>query len=133
MTPAKGPKFPKLDLAAKSFFESILPSRPDVDVRPMFGHQAAFVHGHMFAGLFGPDVFVRLNPADRDQLIHEGNTSAFEPMPGRPMREYVVFPQRWRSDPDRARGWAERSYAWASKLPPKVKSKAKPKGPKVAR
>ncbi|MCI4350736.1 MAG: TfoX/Sxy family protein [Thermoplasmata archaeon] len=132
MTSAKGGAFPKLDPATKRFFESILPAQPDVDIRPMFGHAAAFVHGNMFAGIFGPEVFVRLGPADQQTLMKEVKTSPFEPMPGRPMREYMVIPAKWRADPARARSWAERSYLWAAKLPPKTKAKPAAKSKKAA-
>lgn len=124
MKPGSG-KFPKMDPAAKTFFEAIVPTRPGVEVRPMFGHLAGFVHGNMFVGLFGPHVFVRLGSGEREELMAETGTSPFEPMPGRPMKEYVVIPSAWRSEPERARAWAIRSYEWAAKLPGKSKATAK--------
>jgi len=102
-----------------------VPARPGVEVRPMFGHLAGFVHGNMFVGLFGRHVFVRLGPEQREKLMAEAGTSLFEPMPGRPMKEYVVMPSDWQSEPERARAWATRSYEWAVKLPPKSKAPAK--------
>lgn len=85
----------------------------------MFGQLAAFVNGNMFMGLFGDDVFARLRQADREAELAEGG-SAFEPMAGRPVREYVVLPGAWREDePERVHEWAARSLDHAEELPPK--------------
>jgi hypothetical protein len=37
------------------------------------------------------------------------------------MKEYVVLPEAWRKRRKEAEEWAERSFAWASELPPKKK------------
>jgi len=113
---------PKPDAAAKELFGAVVPEAPDVVVRPMFGNPAAFVNGNMFVGLFGPDLFVRLPEADRDAVSAMGG-GPFEPMPGRPMREYAVLPSAWRDEPDRLREWASRSLTWARDLPRKQKKK----------
>jgi TfoX/Sxy family transcriptional regulator of competence genes len=109
---------PKPDDESKAFFESVVPEHPDVKIRPMFGNVSAFVNGNMFMGLFGPDVFVRLPDDQRDEVTALGGT-AFEPMQGRPMKEYVVLPAEWRTQPDRVHEWARRSLEWAEELPPK--------------
>ena len=108
--------FPRPDEAAKAFFESALPDDPRVHARPMFGNVAGFANGNMFMGLFGNDLFVRLPEAQRSELIAEGGF-AFEVMPGRPMTEYVTFPQAWRSTPDKVHAWVSRSPEWAAALP----------------
>jgi TfoX/Sxy family transcriptional regulator of competence genes len=111
-------KLPKPTPETKDFFASIVPEHPAVAIRPMFGQLSAFVNGNMFMGIFGEDVFVRLPDDDRATLLHAGGRP-FEPMPGRPMREYVVLPGAWRDEPDRVRGWAARSLDHAEELPPK--------------
>ncbi len=115
---------PKPDEESKAFFESVVPEHPGVKIRPMFGNLSAFVNGNMFMGLFGSDVFVRLPDEERAEVAGLGGT-AFSPMEGRPMKEYVVLPEAWRADPDRVREWARRSVEWAEELPPK---QPKPKG-----
>jgi hypothetical protein len=50
----------------------------------------------------------------------------FEPMAGRPMREYVVLPEIWRGDVPRIEEWAARALDHADELPPK-QPKAKKK------
>jgi TfoX/Sxy family transcriptional regulator of competence genes len=128
MSPSKGskdskgraamPSMPKPDDETRAFFESVVPDHPALRIRPMFGNVSAFVNGNMFMGVFGSDVFVRLPDREREAVAELGGTP-FEPMPGRPMREYVVLPSEWRSDPDRVREWAGRSLDWAGELPAK--------------
>lgn len=118
------PSMPKPDAESRALFESLVPEHPAVRTRPMFGNVAAFVNGNMFMGLYGSDVFVRLPDEDRAALTGEGGTP-LEPMPGRPMREYVVLPPAWRDHPERIRDWVARSLEWAEELPPK-----EPKGKK---
>ena len=59
-------QIPKPTDADKEFFRSVLPDDPEIEIKPMFGNLGAFVHGNMFAGLFGPDVGVRLDDGGRD-------------------------------------------------------------------
>jgi TfoX/Sxy family transcriptional regulator of competence genes len=116
---------PKADAATKEFFLSILPKDPRVTVRPMFGHQAAFANGYMFAGIFGTRVFVRLPDPERAQLLAVTGATEFSPMEGRPMREYAVMPGEWHNSPAKASEWVSRALDWASQLPPKEKKKKK--------
>ena len=46
-------QIPKPTDADKDRFRALVPDSPDVEVKPMFGNLGAFVHGNMFAGLFG--------------------------------------------------------------------------------
>ncbi|MGA2663891.1 MAG: TfoX/Sxy family protein [Nitrososphaerales archaeon] len=115
--------FPRPDAGDRAFFRSVLPGDAGVRVRPMFGNDAAFVNGNMFAGLFGRQLFVRLSDPDQAELLKEEGASRFAPMEGRPMRGYVVVPQAWRADPQRVRAWVARSLAWTAGLPPKAPKK----------
>lgn len=112
---------------SKDDFHLILPPDPRIHVRSMFGGLGAFVNGHMFAGVYGEAVFVRLSDADRSELLAVEGSDVFEPMPGRPMREYVVLPRAWSSDPARAQAWAARALASTAALPPKAPKPAKSK------
>jgi TfoX/Sxy family transcriptional regulator of competence genes len=112
---------PRSDEESKKFFESILPADGRIKVRPMFGNIAAFVKGNMFAGLYGKDIFVRLYGEDQATLLENKGASMFEPMNGRPMKDYVTIPRTWRNQPDNVRSWVAKSYALTSKLPEKKK------------
>src|SRR5260370_1436728 len=92
---------PKPSEDDKEFFRSILPADPEVEVKPMFGNLGAFVHGNMFAGLFGASVGVRVADADRDELAACDGAGPFGPAE-RPMGGYLSLPPAWRADPDPA-------------------------------
>jgi TfoX/Sxy family transcriptional regulator of competence genes len=111
---------PRPDQQAKERFTASVPSDPRVTTRPMFGNLAAFVNGNMFAGLFGNDVFVRLPDAIRAEVIAQSTAVPFAPMPGRPMREYVVLVGEEYAAPDRLREWIGRAMECTAALPPKV-------------
>lgn len=122
--PSRPSKLPKPTDETKAFFESIVPDHPAVTIRPMFGQLSAFVNGNMFMGIFGDDVLFRLPDDERAEVIAAGG-GPFEPMAGRPMKEYVVVPPAWRDQPGRIREWAVRSLEHAEELPPKESSKKK--------
>jgi hypothetical protein len=121
-----GMKMPKADDESKAYFRSLVPDDPRVEVKTMFGNLAAFVNKNMFLALSGSSVSVRLSEEDRAVLLKVKGSGPFEPMPGRPMAEYVVLPDTWRKQRAKASAWIERSMAYAAALPPKKKSQRRP-------
>jgi len=99
-------------------FTDTLAGVPGAEVRKMFGYPAAFANGHMFTGLHQEHWVVRLPEASRAELTAAGGTP-FEPMPGRPMREYVVLPASLIDDPDGLQPWLDAALAHVVTLPPK--------------
>lgn len=85
----------------------------------MFGYPALFVSGNMFAGTFEEKVVARLPEAERERLLKAKRAAPFEPMPGRPMKEYVVVPASIVAKPKELAAWLERAFANAAALPPK--------------
>ena len=117
-------QIPKPGEETKALFRSVVPEAPDVEVKPMFGNLGAFVHGNMFAGLFGDVIGVRvLDDATRDELAAVDGTGPFGPAE-RPMGGYVGLPTEWADQPELITPWIERALASVSELPPKV---AKPR------
>ena len=97
-----------------------------LEQRKMFGYPAAFVGGNMTTGLHQESWIVRLpEPVRRERL--DAGWSIFEPMPGRPMREYVALPDEVIADSEQVRAWVERAVEYVRGLPPK-KPKASKKG-----
>ena len=119
-------EIPKPSEADKQFFRSVLPEDPEVEVKPMFGNLGAFVHGNMFAGLFGSAVGVRLAGPDAAELAAIDGSGPFGPAE-RPMGGYLSLPPGWRADPGRAADWVEKARIHVGTLPPKA---AKPKAAK---
>lgn len=115
------------DQEDKEFFAEVIPGDPRIQVRPMFGNLAGFINGNMFTGLFGRQIFVRLPEADRARLLAEEGASEFSPMPGRPMKEYVALPDKWRQEPEKISSWIGQSLAWVETMPEKVPAKKKSK------
>jgi len=100
-------------------FEALAARRPELAVRKMFGYPAAFVGGHMTTALHEDRWIVRLTVDDRAELLATPGATPFEPMPGRPMREYVVLPAGLAADPPALDAWVDRAIAHVRTLPPK--------------
>jgi TfoX/Sxy family transcriptional regulator of competence genes len=108
-------------------FEAVFPGPPAV-ARQMFGYPAGFVNGNMFMGLHQHNMVLRLPEGPRAELLAMEGAATFEPMAGRPMREYVVVPVTLLASPDDLEPWVAKALAHGASLPPKkAKAKAKPK------
>ncbi len=114
--PRQMPKFTKTPPAVIAAFDAASPSRKDIERKTMFSYPALFVRGNMFAFTFGPKIAVRADEATRAKP----GLKRFEPMPGRPMGEYVEVPS---SDMKGValKKWMTSGLAYADTLPPKAK------------
>jgi TfoX/Sxy family transcriptional regulator of competence genes len=111
-------KMPKATEEDKAWFRSLVPDAPGVEVKPMFGQLGAFVNGNMFAGLFAPQVGVKLDEDDRTELSALDGAGPFGPAE-RPMGGYVALPE---SMPEaEAAAWVARAHEYVASLPPKAK------------
>ena len=107
-------------------FEKAKPSDPNVQSRPMFGYPSVFLNGNHFAGTFQDKIVARLSETDRERALKAG-TKQFAPMPGRPMKEYVVVPAADVAKPAALAKWVAQAHTYAKTLPAKEKKK-KPSG-----
>ena len=73
----------------------------------------------MFLSLFGELISVRLSESDRAELLDVAGTALLEPMPGKPMKEYVSFPAEWLENDEQLRPWIDRSIQYVEDLPRK--------------
>jgi len=123
-TARKMPTFhaPPADLVTR--FQNATNKLKDAEHRKMFGFPAVFVHGNMFASLFNDSLILRLSPAEREALTAMGGCP-FEPMPGRPMREYLAVPDEIVMSPEELNGWLTKAKAYAATLPTKAKTPSK--------
>jgi TfoX/Sxy family transcriptional regulator of competence genes len=108
-------------------FDAVLPDDARVERRKMFGYPAAFANGNLFCGLHQENLVLRLDEKKRAELMKSGATS-FEPMPGRPMKEYVVAPASLLADRPALKKRIAQSLDYVASLPAK-KAKAKAKKP----
>jgi TfoX/Sxy family transcriptional regulator of competence genes len=96
-----------------------------VEFKPMFGGPCYWCGGNMFAAVHQESIIVRLGEQDRAALLAEPGAHLFEPMEGRPMREYVVFPEAMLADRDALSAWLGKGLAYAASLPPTEKKPRK--------
>jgi TfoX/Sxy family transcriptional regulator of competence genes len=118
------PKFTKAPRDLVDRFAAAIEAVPDVQRRTMFGYPAAFTNTQMCACLFGDAMILRLPEPDRAALHAEG-WKAFEPMPGRPMREYMAVPEELLRSGSKLGAWLERARDHAASMPPKKKARPK--------
>jgi TfoX/Sxy family transcriptional regulator of competence genes len=104
------------DLAER--FGRVLDRFPEAERRKMFGYPAAFIGGNMVTGLHQQNWVVRLSAEEQAAARAEG-ASTFEPMAGRPMKNFVALPPSVIDDDDALAAWVERAIGHGRTLPPK--------------
>jgi hypothetical protein len=120
-------KWEKPSQAIVETFEKSLPWDERIERKTMFGMPCAFVNGNMFCGVFMKGIMVRLGPGQRENWIKQRNAKLFEPMPGKPMKEYIEPPATLLKNDSQLRALITESFEFALSLPPKLKKKAAPK------
>jgi len=118
------PKWTKAPPELVARFSALIEGVRGTQTRKMFGYPAAFVQGHLFAGVFQEDMFLRLSADDHAQFMKIPGARPFEPMSGRAMRGYVVVPPPVLASA-RVREWLEKAFAHAKSLPPKARVRQK--------
>jgi TfoX/Sxy family transcriptional regulator of competence genes len=118
--PGATPKWHPAPDSLVRLFEKAMEALPQAKVRKMFGYPAAFVNDQMFAGLYQDSIFLRLGVNDRARFLKIAGSSVFEPMRGRPMREYVVVPESVFNSGRTFHTWLLMSLSYARNLPPKT-------------
>jgi len=106
-------------------FSELVPEDPRVSRRQMFGYPCAFVGGNLFMGLHQDAMILRLSDDDRSEFLGLEGAAIFEPMPGRPMREYVVVPRRVLGRTATLSAWIRRGLGYAASIPPKKAERGK--------
>jgi TfoX/Sxy family transcriptional regulator of competence genes len=118
------PKWTKAPPSLVDLFGHAIESMPGVQPRTMFGYPAAFVKGNMFSSLFQSSMILRLSEPDRAACASQFGARRFEPMPGRPMREYIEVPERMLKSPKLLDTWLRKARDYAAALPPKTARRA---------
>lgn len=106
-----------------ALFARVAPEGPEVVHKKMFGFPCCFANGNMFAGLHGNSLIVRLGPEKRAELLKTDGSQIFEPMAGRPMKEYVQVGEGLLKDENTLRQWLREGLSFAMSLPPKESKK----------
>ena len=125
-------KWEKSPEALVQLLDRVLPEGPNIERRKMFGYPCAFVNGNMFAGLFAKQMFVRLSVEERLAMMADQGAKPLEPMPGRPMKDYIVVPPALMIRETALKALVARAMTFGAGLAPKIK-KAGGKGPSVGK
>ena len=89
--------------------------------KTMFGSTTYFANGYMLIGVHEDHIFLRLPEAGRQELLSRFKDAAqFEPMKGRPMREYMIIPPALYEDRESFNKWIEQSMDYVMSLPAKA-------------
>lgn len=110
-------------------FDLSVPPGAGITRRKMFGYPAAFANGNLFIGLHQDDFIMRLSEKDRARFVAEFGERTFEPMKGRPMREYVRLPEELLGDARKRTSWIKRSLLYAGAIAPKAKPATRKRSP----
>jgi TfoX/Sxy family transcriptional regulator of competence genes len=100
-------------------FDELATLTGDADRKQMFGYPSCVLRGNMFMALHEDSLILRLAETDRAEFLSRYGAELFEPMPGRPMKEYVVVPPALVGG-DEVDDWVRRSRAYAEQLPAKA-------------
>lgn len=112
------PTFRKSPPELVARFDELASLAAGADRKQMFGYPTCVLHGNMFMGLHEDSLILRLAEPDRAEFLGRYDAGLFEPMPGRPMKEYVVVPPAM-VDSDEVDDWVRRSLTYAEQLPAK--------------
>ena len=109
--------------ALVQLFENATSGIARAEKKQMFGYPCLFLNGNLALGLHQDRFILRLSAEERREFLNLKGASVFEPMKGRPMKEYVVAPASLVKSPERMDAWIQKSLAYVESLPAKVKKR----------
>lgn len=121
-------KWPKMDKDLEERIDGLVGAMP-LRRKKMFGTSAWFLESNdlMLGGVWGDGVMVRVGESEAGTLVKGGDAEQFDPMGGRPMREYVFLDSEKIAEDNDLIEWFERAAGFTSTLPArKKKAKKKP-------
>ncbi|HIF71396.1 MAG TPA: RNA methyltransferase [Dehalococcoidia bacterium] len=112
--------WPKKDEALIEHIDGLLAAAP-VHRKNMFGTSAWFLESNdmMFIGAWGEGIMVRISEERTTGLIESGEAEPFDPMGGKPMREYVLLNGERIAEDEDLLDWLDQASEFAGTLPPK--------------
>ncbi|MCQ3973763.1 MAG: RNA methyltransferase [Anaerolineae bacterium] len=96
----------------------VLSEQIGVTEKKMFGGLAFLWQGHMFCGIAGEDLMVRVGAERYEQALLEPHTRAMD-FTGRPMKGYVYVASEGFEADDDLKTWTKRGLEFVRSLPPK--------------
>jgi|WetSurMetagenome_2_1015567.scaffolds.fasta_scaffold37203_1 TfoX/Sxy family transcriptional regulator of competence genes len=100
------------------------------DRRLMFGAPTYFVNRNMFAGVHEDTIILRLSEVDLKSIFSQfEEAQPFTPMGTHVMKEYATLPLVIAEKEYELKSWLDKSYNYASSLPPKTAKRSTIKKP----
>ena len=103
---------------ALTAFAAAFPEDARAVRKQMFGMPAGFVNGQMFLGVWGDGVVLRLPVARVAELSDQAGIGPFEPMEGRPWKDYIHAAAPTWGGSETLAGWAREALDFTAALPP---------------
>ena len=93
--------------------------RPEINykARKMFGGMGYYANDVMFAAWFGRGLALKLNEADRDDLLQVDGAEQAD------SKQYVEVPDPFLDDPSKLEPWLEKSLAYVESVPHEKKTR----------
>jgi TfoX/Sxy family transcriptional regulator of competence genes len=96
----------------------LLAERPDIAERKMFGGLAFLCRGHMFVGISGDVLMVRVGPAAHAASLARPHARPMD-FTGRPMKGYVFVDAEGFEEDDDLAAWSGAGLDFVATLPAK--------------
>ncbi len=93
-----------------------LGKREGLTEKKMFGGIGFLLNGNMCCGVHGPDMIVRLDPAQTDKALSERHTRVFD-LSGRPMKGWILVEPKGLATDAALSKWIGLGVEYASSLP----------------
>src|SRR5215207_4494378 len=97
---------------------AVLGDRTSLGERKMFGGLAFMHNGHMFSGVLGERLVVRLGPEAGERALEQPHNAPMD-FTGRPLKGYVYVAPAGLRNADDIRRWLEPAIEFVESLPPK--------------
>lgn len=96
----------------------MLPQDRAIAERRMFGGLAFLYHGHMFCGVTGADLMLRLGDAGATEALKQPHTRPMD-FTGKPLKSMIYVAAKGIDREAALQAWIERALRFARTLPPK--------------
>ena len=97
---------------------AMLPKKPSVSEKKMFGGIGFLVRGNMACGLYKEYLIVRVGPDAHQEAIKKPHAKVFD-ITGRPMSGWVMVAPKGYETNSAMLSWLKQGIAYASSLPSK--------------
>jgi len=91
----------------------------DVVEKRMFGGLAFLIHGHMFCGIVGTELMLRVGPKQYDNILSMPYVRQMD-FTGRPMKGFVFVSAKGFEEDGQLQDWIALGLKFAQGLPEKV-------------